>query len=264
MWHRREEGVALIAVLWTLTLLSIIAAALVIETRSGTRIARNMTENAAARAAADAGVQRAILDLENAKSFRTDGTVYGWQFAHFAVRISIKDEAAKIDLNKAPEPLLAALFESVGVESNQAQSLADAIADFRDADDLTRARGAEESEYRDKGLNWGPKDAPFQTVEELQQVYGMTAEIYRKVAPDLSVYSVTSTLPKAVDERLTSILRRAGFDPGSFATLPRIVFSIRAEAWSASGGTFVREAIVQPGISIGQQSPWILLWAQGT
>src|SRR6185503_6495553 len=58
-----EAGIALIAVLWTLILLSIIAAALSLETRSSTRIARNMAENATARAAADSGIQRAILDL---------------------------------------------------------------------------------------------------------------------------------------------------------------------------------------------------------
>jgi general secretion pathway protein K len=264
MSHKGEEGVALIAVLWTLTLLSLLAGALIVETRSSTRIARNVTDNATARAAADAGIERAILDLENARRFVTDGTVYAWRFGNCTVHISVRDEASKIDLNKAPEALLAALFASVGTEPGQARSLADAIADFRDPDNLTRAQGAEEAEYRDAGLVWGPKNAPFQTVEELQQVFGMTAEIYARVAPDLSVYSVTSTLPKAVNERITGILRHAGFEPGSFATLPRVVFSIRAEAESASGGTFIREAIVQPGVSTGQRGPWVLRWSQGT
>jgi general secretion pathway protein K len=263
MSDRREEGIALIAVLWTLMLLSIIAAALSLETHSSTRIARNMAENAVARAAADAGIQRALLDLEAstgaptaAGRFRTDGTVYGWQFANCMVHISVKDEAFKIDLNKAPEALLAALFASVGVDPGKAQSLADAIADFRDADNLTHPQGAEEAEYRDAGLAWGPKNAPFQTVEELQQVFGMTAEIYKRVASDLSVYSVTATVPTAVDERFARILRQAGFNSASLATAPSIVFSIRAEAKSANGGVFVRQAIVQRG-------SWILSWQQG-
>ena len=263
MRNKSEEGVALIAVLWTLTLLSIIAAALSLETRSSTRIARNMAENAAARAAADAGIQRAILDLEastgaptDARGFSTDGTVYAWRFANCKVHISVKDEAYKVDLNIAPESLLAALFASVGVDPGKAQSLAAAIADFRDSDNLARPSGAEEAEYRDAGLAWGPKNAPFQTVEELQQVLGMTAEIYGRVAPDLSVYSVTATIPAAADGRVTRILRRAGFDSASIATAPRIVFSIRAEAESSNGGVFVREAIVQRGA-------WILSWRQG-
>jgi general secretion pathway protein K len=261
--RREEEGIALIAVLWTLTLLSIIAAALSFETHSSTRIARNMAENAVARAAADAGIQRAVLELETSTGaptdkgrFRTDGTVYGWPFANCTVHISVKDEAFKVDLNKAPEALLAALFASVGVDPGRAQSLADAIADFRDADNLTHPQGAEVAEYRDAGLAWGPKNAPFQTTDELQQVLGMTPEIYRRVAPDLSVYSVTATIPTAVDERFAQILRRAGFNSASLPTAPSIVFSIRAEAKSANGGVFIRQAIVQRG-------SWILSWQQG-
>ncbi len=145
MSDKREEGVALVAVLWTLTLLSIIAAALSWESRSSARIARNMADNAAARVAADAGIQRAILDLvtvPDVKKFRTDGAVYVWMFANSTVQISLQDEASKIDLNKAPEAALAALFDSVGVDPVKAQSLADAIADFRDPDNFSRPRGA--------------------------------------------------------------------------------------------------------------------------
>jgi general secretion pathway protein K len=140
-------------------------------------IARNVAENAAARAAADAGIQRAILDLETApgspiecRKFSTDGSVYAWRFGKTIVHISVQDEVGRVNLNKAPEALLAALFASVGIDSGKAQSLADAIADYRDSDDLPRVRGAEEAEYRDAGLGWGPKNAPFQTIEELQQV----------------------------------------------------------------------------------------------
>jgi general secretion pathway protein K len=256
MRDRSEEGIALIAVLWTLTLLAIIAAALSLETRSSTHIARNMVEHAAARAAADAGIQRAILDLEGAPIFRTDGTVYAWQFGNCTVRISVRDEASKIDLNKAPQELLTALFASVGVDKVKAESLAIAIADFRDADDFPRPGGAEGAEYRDAGLAWGPKNAPFQTIEELQQVLGMTPEIYRRVARDLSVFSVTATLPATADERLIKIVRQAGFTSSPVVSSPRIAFSIRAEAKSANGGIFVREAIVRKG-------KWILSWRQG-
>jgi general secretion pathway protein K len=266
MRRRREQGIALIAVLWMLVLLSIVAAALSLETRSSTRVARNMAENAAARAAADAGVQRALLDLESVATgdkakFRADGTVYDWQFANAKVRISVRDEAGKIDLNQAPEPLMVALFTSVGVDPAKAQALADAIADFRDPDNLRRLSGAELSDYRDAGLNWGPKNAPFQAVDELQQVFGMTPELYSRVAPDLTVYSVATTLPMAADQRMSGLLRKAGITTQSPPSSPGLAFSIRAEAKSPNGGVFVREAIVQPNPD--QPIPWILSWRQG-
>ena len=104
-----EQGIALIAVLWMLVLLSVVAAALALEAHSSTRIASNLAEKAAARAAADAGVQRAILDLQTpivakGQKFRADGTVYEWRFGKSIVRITIRAEANKVDLIKLQSP----------------------------------------------------------------------------------------------------------------------------------------------------------------
>jgi general secretion pathway protein K len=248
MRGRSDEGTALIAVLWTLALLSLIAAALSFETRINDRIARNMADNAATRAAADAGIERAILDLVDAsgtenEKFHIDGTVYDWPFAGSIVQISIRDEFSKVNLNAAPEVLLASLFSSVGVDPAKAQSLADAIADFRDADDLPRVRGAEEPQYRAAGLAWGPKNAPFETIEELRQVLGVTDRIYNQITPDLTIHSWGTVNPTLANDRVTAVLRRGGFL--NFAKSQGIAYSIRAEAQSCKGATFIREATVQ-------------------
>lgn len=240
-----NEGIALVAVLWALTLLAIVAATLTLETRSSTRIARNMVDRAAAREAADAGVQRAILDLTaspsaEAKMFRADGTVYNWRFADSAVRISIRDELRKANLNQAPEGRLASVFGSLGFDPEEAQSLADAIADFRDPDNLRHHRGAEADDYRAAGLPWGPKNAPFQTIEELKQVFGVTKEIYQRVAPELSVFSFT--------------------DVQDFVGRPRRTYSIRAEVKGPNGAMFAREAVVQ----LSGLDPFMILdWRRG-
>jgi general secretion pathway protein K len=245
MRGKSENGIALIAVLWTLTLLSIIAASLTLETRTSAHIARNSADKAAARAAADAGIQRAILDLLTslippAASNKLDADVkaYDWLFANSRVHISIRDEGAKVDLNQAPEARFATLFASAGVDPAKAQSLADAIVDFRDADHLRRPSGAEDAEYKDAGLAWGPKNAPFETVEELQQVLGMTTQIYDRVAPSLTVYSTVEIDPateaESPSDKSQPPVRMLG-----------VVFSIRAEARGAGGATFVREAVVQ-------------------
>jgi len=89
----------------------------------------------------------------------------------------------------------------------------------------------------------------------------MKNEIYAKVAPDLTVYSVTATVPTATDERLTKILRQAGFNSPSTAAPLGLAVSVRAEAKSANGAVFVREAVVQ--LDPNQSSPWILSWRQG-
>ena len=201
MNHSAQRGLALVAVLWVLVLLALVAASFSRTTRTEINLARNLVENAQAEALADAGVHLAILallDPDPAKRPRADGTPFQVMFGGAEITVSVQDEGGKIDLNRAPDELLRGLFVSLGVEAAEADALVDAIADFRDADDLLRLNGAEDRDYEDAGLPWGAKDAPFEAVEELRQVIGMTAELYRLVAPALTVYS-----------------RRRGIDPDS-------------------------------------------------
>ncbi len=55
---RMRRGIALVVVLWTLLLLSLIAAGFIAVTRTELRLARNALDNARAEALADAGVYR--------------------------------------------------------------------------------------------------------------------------------------------------------------------------------------------------------------
>jgi general secretion pathway protein K len=260
MSRRSEEGIALIAVVWALLLLSLIAAALSRETRADARIARNVMDIAAARAAANAGIQRAILDLRalgRKNTFRADGTVYDWHFANCDVRISLRNEGDKVNLNQASEAALATLFASVGVDPDKAQSLADAIADFRDGDDLKHLHGAEQVDYQTAGLAWGPKNADFDAVEELQQVLGMTAAIYARVAPDVTTYGQPYAKPPLLPAKLIPLLI-AHHHPFPY---PRIAYSIRAEAKDAGGGIYIREAVAQLDLDANLLS--IVSWRRG-
>jgi general secretion pathway protein K len=65
----------------------------------------------------------------------------------------------------------------------------DLIEDFRDPDDLQHVNGAEDNDYEDEGLEYGAKDAPFERIEELQQVLGMTPQLYEAMSRYLSVNS---------------------------------------------------------------------------
>ena len=200
-------------------------------------------------------------------SWRTDGTVYVWPFGGGRVWVSIQDEDGKIDLNTAPDELLRGLFVSVGLDEDASAALVDAIVDFRDEDDLRRLNGAEDRDYADAGLPYGAKDAPFEAVEELQQVLGMTRQIYKRVAPALTVHSGRRGIDPRVAPR-AALLALPGIGPeevesflaaraegttedllgaeGYKTTSRERVFTIRAEARAESGAVFVREAVVEP------------------
>lgn len=196
---RSRRGVALISVLWVLVLLSLIAASLSRTSRTEVEFARNLLENAKAEALADAAVYRAVIGLSEpleADKWLADGTPYELSFPEGNVQVTILDEVGKIDLNEGQDSLFQALFTLAGVEPEVSWGLVDAIVDFRDTDHNAEQRGAEDNSYKAAGLPHDAKDAPFESVEELRQVMGMTYDLYEKVAPLLTVHS-----------------RRAGFNP---------------------------------------------------
>lgn len=112
----------------------------------------------------------------------------------FTVEVAIREELGKVDINQASETLLANLFAALDVPRQTAGQLADAIADWRDTDDSKRLNGAERNEYAANGLDYGPRNAAFETVEELQLVLGMTRDIFTAARPYFTVYSQRSRI----------------------------------------------------------------------
>ncbi|MBK8208936.1 MAG: general secretion pathway protein GspK [Rhodospirillales bacterium] len=223
---RRERGFALLMVLWTLMLLAFIATVFGDNARTEVLLARNLVSNARAEALADGGVFRAAAGLTRAPrdgGFRGDGQIYVWRPAlddnaggeaidGEEVRFTIRDEGGKIDLNQASAGLLRELFVAIGLEPKPSAALADAIVDFRDEDQEKQAAGAETREYKAAELPWGPKNKPFVLVEELIYVLGMSPEIYRRVAPLVTVRGQGETphpytAPPEVLEAMTAALK---------------------------------------------------------
>ena len=266
-----EKGVALVAVLWVIALLSMMAAVFAAETRTETDLARNLAENAKAEAQADAGVYRAIamlLDPDQTRQPRVDGRSYQWSFAGGQVLVSIQDEGGKVDLNAAPDGLLQGLFISVGVAPDAASTLVDRIRDFTDRDHIKRLNGAEDEDYRLAGVGYDAKDAPFDSVAELEQVLGVTHELFVRVEPFVTVYTGLNginplTAPREV--RAAAALSAGQSDsglkdrqanpiaaaspvmdlaPGAPGGAPPFAVTIRAEARTAAGGVFCRNAVV--------------------
>jgi general secretion pathway protein K len=189
-----ERGWALVSVLWAVAILSMMAAATQALTVSSARIAHR--EFDAARLAADmhAGVVRAVLALDDPRMnarWRIDGVPQSFSFDGLAMTISVQDEAGLIDLNAADDTTLAGLFTSAGLAPDAAKTLAAAVVDWREPvgsdDDPTRQQGTTDGQYA--GVGYKPRHNPFQTVDELKLVVGMTPALFARVAPALTVYS---------------------------------------------------------------------------
>jgi len=89
------------------------------------------------------------------------------------VRYGITDEAGKLNINAASRDQLIRLLDPIVPEDVQAGDLADAIIAWRDP----KENPNEDEYYHSLDPPYRCKNAPFETVEELLLVRGMTAEI---------------------------------------------------------------------------------------
>jgi general secretion pathway protein K len=293
---RSERGFAMLVVIAAIGLLALAAALFARVTSSQVRASAVAVESARAKALAAAGVNLAVLKLlgfranPNGKhrGFAMSGEAFGCRLDNNLIVAEAQDEGGKIDLNFAGERLLRALLLGLDVEGARADALVDAILDYRDGDNIKRAKGAEEAEYRAAGRAQGPKNAPFAAVEELDQVLGIDAELLARLAPFVTAHSGKDGVdPVVAPRRLIEILRRgdtpiptsdAGSDlqfddraadlPAYFNTpSTRNIFSVRSEVVMAGGVRFALEAIVdiallRPGGAAGspRQAPVFHLW----
>lgn len=181
---RQQRGVALLVVLWLLILLTIVVGVYAILTRTEALQARFLLDTTRARYAAEAGLHRAAYEMFNPDMetrWVGDGRPYSIEFGSSTVEIRITDESGKININRADVDLLTELFFQQGVDELAAVSLADAVIDWRDADDFPTEYGAEIEEYDAAGYPYGPANQAFQSVDELQQVMGMTQEMFQAI-----------------------------------------------------------------------------------
>ncbi len=191
----RTQGVALVAVLWILVLLATIAGGYAYGVRTEFSLTRNAVQTAKARSLAEAGLNRAIMELLHRRRgdpWRADGSEYQLQLGAQIVTASIQAAAGLVDLNTASPALLSQLLAAVAVSPQQRQRLVDAILDWRDEDDLHRLHGAEVRDYRASGLSYGPANRPFDYVGELSLVMGMQPAIFARLRPLLTVHSGTA------------------------------------------------------------------------
>ena len=187
------RGAALLLVLWLVALLTALVGAYALTARIEALQGRVGSRGAMAQEIARAGMEYALVrvaDRNPETHWQPNGRAYAWRFDGHDVQVRIIDETGKVDLNQADMPLLSRLMQALGEPPDVSDALAAAIVDWRDADDLGQpVGGAEDGDYAAAGRPYGAKDAPFETIAELEQVLGMTPDLYARLEPFLTLYS---------------------------------------------------------------------------
>ena len=161
-----QRGLALVTVLWVLMLLTLIAASFMATTRLEINLTRNLIENAEAEALADAGVYRAIWDLLTPTSAGGRPLLNSPQFERFLRESGEPVEQTRRMIERDLRAKTGEDFSAVSAENDRKPWRVD-----------------------------GAKDAPFEAVQELQQVLGMTPLLYSRLEPLMTVSR--SNLPRS-------------------------------------------------------------------
>lgn len=293
--RNRSRGVAFIVVVWVLALLAVLLAGFAVIARTEALQARHLAESARARYMAEVGISRAVWELRNPDPLTRwagDGRGYSFEFEGATIDVAIRDESGKIDLNAVEGPVLMRYLEGRGVDPDRAQRIADAVLDWRDADDLTQPMGAEDADYERENYPYGAADNGFQTVGELQQVMGMDYELHRQLESDLTIWG-GSSMPSAGSASLPVLMSFPGMtlemaeqlialreqmQPGDPAAaslaLPDgtpmltagggVTYTVRSKATLANGAWTQVDATIRLGGAAGARAYTILQWREGS
>lgn len=214
-----ERGVILVLVLWIVVILSLIAYSLLYQVSTETSMTSVRKKQLRAEALARAGVAKAIIDLRNdmifdtaeeSKLFDAEGDVWarieegkqdvslGQQNDQAVFNVYVMDEEGLFNLNRFGPTnmiLLQKIIEHIGYNEEDAELVAAAIVDWRDADQVPSLPNAPSNEEGiayailrgedERGETDAAKVEPvvfrnenFLTVDELLEVYGVTPELY--------------------------------------------------------------------------------------
>lgn len=209
----RERGIALVAVLWIITSLTVLVLSFNSSVRSHLDLTATELGQAHSRAAIDAALRLAVHRLRATKPadrWLADGEARNVNVVGRAVRITIRDEHGLIDLNKASVDLLRGMMERHLSDPSRARVLAARIADWRDEDGDVREAGAEDAAYIAAGRAGGAGNRPFFDAMELSAVLGVSRADAVAIAPFVTVHSGRASInilaaPKGVLEALPGI-----------------------------------------------------------
>jgi general secretion pathway protein K len=207
---------------------------------------------------ADAGVALAVHDLgllDRARRWRLADPPRQVEFQGAELTISLADENGKIPLNFVQPSELRRLFELGGADPSKVDALVDEFVDLRGDTRPGGVRPTGGPPRLDPRI--AAQRGPLSSVDELQLLPDMTAALYARIAPAVTVHAVTL----AFDPRTASSLALAVMSPSAAGApagaaagpaLPNEALglaghtvSVRVDVADGHGGRLQRTAIVE-------------------
>lgn len=249
----QQRGVALLVVLWGCTLAAITLGALAANARVEGMQARAQSQRTIALYAAQAGIDEAVFRLRVADAsarWVPDGRVYRTRIGAADVSIQVIDEDGKINLNSATPELIERLLVATGIDDERIHRANAAIVAWGSK----RPAGA--SSLLERG--------GFASLEELQRVPGLDADVAARIEPALTLWN--AGVPNLAHAPPLVVSAVTGADAGSAEAfvgevrsvlpgntiLPAVPGNLPGSMSAGSSGSYslVAEARLSGGVSV--------------
>lgn len=237
--RENESGFALLLVMWSLALLTLLISQIASTARTQTQIASNLRAAAALEAQVEGAVQEAVFNLLNRSvtGWIADGRVYRLPLDDGTAEVRVFDEAGKVNPNTASPDLLRALLRALGISDIKSDQVAQSIADWRIPIQSESAGEVKLAAYRQSDRDYGPAGLPFVASHELRLVAGVTDDIQARMLPHLSMFQQGKPDPALagpiVREALQSIGMPTGRQARPLADLRIILIQVSGESRGA-------------------------------
>jgi general secretion pathway protein K len=200
-----ERGIALVIVMISIMVLTMLAAGFAYSMKVETKLARNANSEAELEWMGRSGVEYARWVLANSLANPTqpyDSLDQPWatgsgslgptnapigevenplNIGHGTVNWKITDLESKFNINASEQILQQVLPQALtlmGVAAGEATPIVSSIIDWIDADDQTHVEGAESDYYHNLTPPYEAKNGPIDDISELLLIKGITPEIY--------------------------------------------------------------------------------------
>jgi len=197
-------------VVWAIVLLSVLAAGLGSRSAFALGFAARLERTLQASYLAAAGVERAAQALDEDATPTFDGLNELWVNNEYVFarqplgdgrysivaaagagpqRYGLIDEERKLNVNTVSSDVVLRLLQRVaGMKPNDAMEAAESLVDWRDEDHEALPHGAEKFHYLSLSPSYDCKDAPFENLEELLLVRGVSVEVFDRIRPYVTVH----------------------------------------------------------------------------
>lgn len=183
---RRQQGSALLAVLWLSAALAAIAFSVATTVRGETERTATYADSLRAYYLASGSIDRAILWILRGPGYRNaDGSpryyappmpFLQFHYPSGEVVVEVMPETSKLNVNLARPDDLIRLLAALGVEPGRAEEIAAAIVDWRSP--APQGLGPLDQYYLLQNPSFRARHASFEEIEELLLVKGVTPELF--------------------------------------------------------------------------------------